>query len=68
MPTESDIIVRVSQPHGNRKMEFADLNIGDVIAGRYGYVFNGSWKHWNGEVAIKQVPYRIGREQKEVYI
>ena len=53
---QNDIIVRIFQPHGNRQMEFADLNIGDIIGkGRFGAVFTGTWKPWNGEVAIKEL-------------
>ena len=44
-------------------MKFDDLNIGDVIGrGEYGAVYSGSWKQWNGEVAIEDLLVRRANE------
>ena len=65
MVVRTDIIhVGLVQPHGNRQMNFADLERKQMIGeGTFGVVFIGYWKHWSGVVAIKEVS---GHSEQEV--
>ena len=49
------------------KIDVADLTVGENIgAGGFGSVFRGSWKGWNGEVAMKRIECN-GDAEKEVF-